>query len=702
MGLLRCRVLFRLLTYLKPRARAKNSKPASISITQLHEIVESMAGGLSVFDDEFKILVRNDAAVEMSGLPVALWAPGVDIRVPLAIGIKYGVYRDYDCSDKFMDVLKKQIKETGEFQTIRYQVDGAIVSEIYRPVKSGGYVAIYTDITQTKQREVELERLSTELRQQSEVAEAANRAKSEFLANMSHEIRTPMNGVLGMAELLTATPLDEKQQVFVETIYNSGSTLVTIINDILDFSKIEAGKLQLDPVPFSISEAVEDVALMLSTKAHEKNIELVVRCPSSLPKTLEGDAGRIRQILTNLVGNAIKFTHEGYVLINASAAIEGDVATLKIVVEDTGIGIPADKIDAVFDKFSQAEGSTTRRFGGTGLGLAITKSLVDAMDGTIDLKSDFGNGSTFTIELDLPIVEAEMAVPERAVSLDDVPILVVDDLPVNRQILDEQLTSWGAVAHVVESGELALIALREAAAAAKPIPLAILDFHMPTMDGLELAQQIRHDPAIAQTKLIILSSIDNDTISKSMKDLEVTAVLSKPVRSSLLMNALCEALTGTQIDALRSVIAKTAPLGASVSSDVKPKILIAEDNLVNRMVIENMIDITRYDLAFAENGKVAFDAVREGDFDAILMDISMPEMDGIEATKAIRSFETSKSKPRTPIIALTAHAMQGDKDRFIDAGMDDYLTKPVRKQMIAQSLEKWAGKALAPDPTKVA
>ncbi|MEE9329254.1 MAG: response regulator [Parvularculaceae bacterium] len=695
-------MLSKFMSYLKVRLRSKTSKSDSITIAQLHEFVESMAGGLSVFDDEFKIIVRNDAAVEMSGLPVALWAPGVDIRVPLAIGIKYGVYRDFDCSDKFMDVLKKQITKTGEFQSIRYQVDGAIVSETYRSVKSGGFVAIYTDITQVKQREEELERLSRELRQQSEVAEAANRAKSEFLANMSHEIRTPMNGVLGMAELLTATDLDEKQQVFVETIYNSGSTLVTIINDILDFSKIEAGKLQLDPTPFSISEAVEDVALMLSSKAHEKNIELVVRCPSSLPKTLEGDAGRIRQILTNLVGNAIKFTHEGYVLINVSAAIQGDLATLKIYVEDTGIGIPADKIEAVFDKFSQAEGSTTRRFGGTGLGLAITKSLVDAMDGTIELQSDFGTGSTFTIELDLPIVEAEMVVPERAVSLNDVPILVVDDLPVNRQILDEQLTSWGACAHVVESGAQALAKLREAAAAAKPFPLAILDFHMPTMDGLELAHHIRNDPAIAQTKLIILSSIDNDTISKSVRDLEVTDVLSKPVRSSLLIEALCKALTGAQIDVLRSVIPKSERVDELTSSPAASRILIAEDNLVNRMVIENMIDAARYDIVFAENGKVAFDAVREGDFDAILMDISMPEMDGIEATKAIRSFETAKSKPRTPIIALTAHAMQGDKDRFIDAGMDDYLTKPVRKQMIAQSLEKWTAKSLASDPTKVA
>ena len=529
-------------------------------------------------------------------------------------------------------------------------------------------------------------------------AEAANTAKSAFLANMSHEVRTPMNGVLGMAELLQETNLDDKQKIFAKTIYSSGSALLTIINDILDFSKIESGKLELDPVPFSVREVVEDVASLLGVSARDKNVELLVRIRPDTPNELIGDAGRLRQVLTNLVGNAIKFTHEGSVLIDVEGTIQAECAAISFRIIDTGIGIPADKIHGIFDAFSQAENSTTRRFGGTGLGLSITRSLVQAMGGTISVESDFGSGSKFNIALNLPVAtEAVVLLDAEHISFNSERILVVDDNATNRLILEENLNRWNLEPILVSSTNEALATLKNPETEErKPISLILTDYHMPERDGLDFVQALKADLSLAHHKVIVLSSVNNDSITQKFRALGVIDSMPKPVRMELLKKGIAAAFVDASIVKLKSatkdVITDVEESKPATKSDC-PKILIVDDNAVNRMVAQSMIDPSRFNTDTAEDGKEAYEKSCGGNYDLILMDISMPIMDGIESTKAIRSFEDKNNLPRTPIIALTAHAMRDDQERFLDHGLDDYLTKPIKKKHISNVLEKWLGAA---------
>ena len=525
-------------------------------------------------------------------------------------------------------------------------------------------------------------------------AEELARSKSEFLANMSHEIRTPMNGILGFAELLKNSDIGERQKDFAETIHSSGSALLTILNDILDFSKIEAGKIELDPAPFCLRNAVEDVAALLSPSANEKGIELLVRCRPSVPASMIGDVGRIRQVLTNLTGNAIKFTHEGHVLIDVSATVSQETALIKISVEDTGIGIPESKIDHVFGMFTQAETSTTRMFGGTGLGLAISSSLVTEMGGDISVQSTYGEGSIFEVSLTLDLSEAvggrASAVPND-VDVDQT-VLVVDDNAVNRLILAEQLQTWGIKSRSFDGGQAALAHL-DGRGGAQTSPIILLDYHMPEMDGLMFLERVRRHPTAADARVIVLSSVDDKTITKQFEALGVVDIAAKPIRLNTLRTLLANAVGGD-----KRVELSTTKQGIDLGDSCERKdtsharVLIAEDNETNRMLLQHMIDQTVYRLTFADNGKQAFDLFRKHSFDLILMDISMPEMDGIEATKAIRSFEVSQGLSPTPIVALTAHKMSGDRERFESVGMDGYLSKPVPAKALNEILLKWGNR----------
>ncbi|MEM6537871.1 MAG: response regulator [Pseudomonadota bacterium] len=522
----------------------------------------------------------------------------------------------------------------------------------------------------------------------------ASKAKSEFLANMSHEIRTPMNGVLSMAELLRDTDLNDKQRFYASTIHSSGTALLTILNDILDFSKIEAGKLELDPHPFDLKEAVESVTTLLGPVAREKEIELILRYSPALPTGVVGDAGRLRQILTNLIGNAIKFTHQGHVAVVIEGVQKDTGIDLEIKVSDTGIGIPEDQLDAIFQQFTQSDGATTRRYGGTGLGLTISKSLVSAMGGDISVSSKSGHGSTFSLRLELPLSGEQPAVATTKGRLDETPILVVDDLELNRQILREQIASWGGNAVAAASGEEALDILKSFQDKGQAFPLIILDYQMPGMDGLSFVRELQSQYSKDQRpRFLVLSSVSDDSIVKEFNALGAADVLFKPTPGDILRASLekCASSASAQNAdaAFPDQMVPVSPIRASTNEGTRKRILAADDNLVNRKVLEHMIDPSQFDVIFAEDGRQAFDLYQSNDVDVVLMDVSMPVMDGIEATKAIRSFEIAHTRSHVPIVAITAHAMPEDRERFIATGFDDYLPKPITKDSLAKALAKW-------------
>jgi signal transduction histidine kinase/DNA-binding response OmpR family regulator len=549
-------------------------------------------------------------------------------------------------------------------------------------------------------------------------AEIAERAKSEFLANMSHEIRTPMNGVMGMAELLAKTELDSKQKMFTDIIVKSGHALVTIINDILDFSKIDSGQLELDPMPFKLAEAIEDVVTLMSAKVDEKDLEMAVRIQPDLPEMYLGDVGRIRQIVTNLVGNAVKFTEHGHVLVDVSGTVADGKAALQIRIEDTGIGIRPDQVTQIFEKFSQIDGSSTRKHEGTGLGLTIGKMLVDKMGGEIGVESVLGEGSTFWFTLPLAVHgEAKVSKPVP-VDVSGARVLIIDDNEVNRSILLEQAGSWGFDAAAAASGPEGLAVLSRAAEMGRSVDLLILDYHMPRMDGIEVVNAVRADPSIADTPIIMLTSVENAADGQTFNKLRIQGHLVKPARGSHLLEMIvtvmqaalhtseAEFLPESDDDVPFEKIEKPggAPVATSelramagVGGGVKRgktgvMILVAEDNEVNQIVLEQILTEVGHSYTIVENGQLAVERYKELDPDLILMDVSMPEMNGLVATQTIRGLEAeSESGKHVPIVGLTAHALKGDREMCINAGMDDYVPKPISVSKLQETIKSHLG-----------